>query len=134
MAQDLDTQVLALRADVVATALEREAVLLDLQTKYFYTVNSSGWAITQLFESGCTRADALKHTEIWGASNGDAAAVESFIASLISEKLIEPGAAPAPNNDITFDGPWRAPSLDKHKEPLQRVMISAFDPTLPLAE
>ena len=46
---------LVLSAEVVATVLENEAVLLDLRTKYFYSVNASGWAIAQLFESGTTR-------------------------------------------------------------------------------
>ena len=40
---------LTLRPDVVATVLEDGAVLLDLETKYFYSVNPSGWAILQLF-------------------------------------------------------------------------------------
>jgi len=134
VAQNSNTQILALRPDVVATALEHEAVLLDLQTKYFYTVNSSGWAITQLFESGSTPADVVRRTENWGAANGDAAAVESFIGKLIAEKLIEPASDAPTDAEVTFDGEWRAPSIDKHKEPLQRMMISAFDPTLPLAE
>jgi hypothetical protein len=119
----------------VATALEREAVLLDLQTKYFYSVNSSGWAITQLFESGSTHAEALRRAREWGASNGDIDAVNAFIGRLVSEKLVEPATAASSDDvEVTFEGEWHAPTVDKHKEPLQRVMISAFDPTLPLAE
>jgi hypothetical protein len=33
-----------------------------------------------------------------------------------------------------LNGGWRPPTIDKHREPLQRIVISAFDPTLPLAE
>ncbi len=29
---------------------------------------------------------------------------------------------------------WVAPELSKHDEPLQRIMVSAFDPGMPLAE
>ena len=134
MVTDSQAQTLALRPDVVATALEREAVLLDLETKYFYSVNRPGWAITQLFESGSTRENAVHRAAEWGASSTELDAVEAFVGRLIAEKLVQPQVTPGIDADVTFEGEWTAPVIDKHKEPLQRVMISAFDPTLPLAE
>lgn len=123
-----------LRPDVVVTMLEREAVVLDLETKYFYSVNHPGWAIMQLFESGATRATARERSTAWGASNSDLDEVNAFIERLASERLVIPGAADDIGSDVTFEGDWATPSIEKHKEPLQRVMVSAFDPTLPLAE
>ena len=126
-------QTLILRPDVVVTTLEGGAVLLDLKTKYFYSVNESGWAITQLFETGTTPADVLTRSTAWGA-NGTLDSVSAFVERMAAEGLLTSGvdAATPPQSDFT--GEWTPPSLEKHKEPLQRVMISAFDPTLPLAE
>jgi len=133
MGSESNTEILVLRSDVVVTALEQEAVLLDLETKYFYSVNPSGWAITQLFEAGATREEARTRASAWGA-NGSTAEVDAFIERLVAEKLVAAGDTPAFEAEVTFDGAWTVPTIDKHKEPLQRVMVSAFDPTLPLAE
>lgn len=126
-----NNEILALRDDVVVTTLEREAVLLDLETKYFYSVNPSGWAITQLFENGATRTGALEQSTAWAE---DTAAVAAFIERLVAERLITSGNGIVPGGSVVFDGQWSSPTIEKHREPLQRVMVSAFDPTLPLAE
>ncbi len=126
--------VLTLRPDVVVTTLEREAVLLDLETKYFYSVNASGWAITQLFEAGATQTQVCERCRAWGADDPALAAVAAFVERLISENLVHANGGATALADPTYEGAWSAPTLEKHKEPLQRVMISAFDPTLPLAE
>ena len=130
--RDLD-QPLILRPDVVVTTLEGGAVLLDLKTKYFYSVNESGWAITQLFESGATPATVRERSAAWGA-NGSLDSVTSFVERMAAEGLLTSAVEPAAPPESDFTGKWTPPSLEKHKEPLQRVMISAFDPTLPLAE
>ncbi len=121
-----------LRPDVVATVLEDGAVLLDLETKYFYSVNQSGWAILQLFEIGATKQQAETQSRAWGAPEMDG--VATFLKTLTDENLITAldQATDAPSIDWT--GAWTSPTIEKHREPLQRIMISAFDPTLPLAE
>lgn len=124
---------LILRPDVVVTTLAGGAVLLDLKTKYFYSVNESGWAITQLFETGATPADVHARSTAWGA-NGTIDSVTAFVERMVEEGLLTSTDHPAGPAESTFAGEWTAPSVEKHKEPLQRVMISAFDPTLPLAE
>jgi len=126
-------ETLILPPTVVVTTLEGGAVLLDLQTKYFYSVNESGWAITQLFETGTTVDHACERAASWGA-NGTLDSVTEFINRLAAEGLLTPGPASTGQPESTFSGPWTPPLVEKHKEPLQRVMISAFDPTLPLAE
>lgn len=125
---------LILRPDVVVTTLEHEAVLLDLETKYFYSVNHSGWAITQLFETGATRELAQERIAEWGAGSNDLDAAYLFIDRLFSERLIAPGESQGPGPEVTFEGSWSRPTIEKHKQPLHQVMVSAFDPTLPLAE
>ena len=124
---------LILRPDVVVTTLEGGAVLLDLKTKYFYSVNESGWAITQLLETGATPAEVREVSAAWGA-NGSLDSVTAFVERMAAEGLLTQAARPGTPAASDFAGKWSAPSVEKHKEPLQRVMISAFDPTLPLAE
>lgn len=126
-------EILILPPNVVVTTLEGGAVLLDLHSKYFYSVNESGWAITQLFEAGATRAHARERSAAWGA-NGTLDSVTAFIDRLTAEGLLMSTTDSTAPTESNFFGEWTPPVVEKHKEPLQRVMISAFDPTLPLAE
>lgn len=126
---------LSLRPDVVATVLDDGAVLLDLETKYFYSVNQSGWVVLQLFESGATPDDVMSRCHASGATTPEAAvALGAFIDTLITERLISANGQTSAPPSIVWPGAWSAPTIEKHREPLQRIMSSAFDPTLPLAE
>jgi hypothetical protein len=127
-------QALMLRPDVVVTVLEHEAVLLDLETKYFYSVNTSGWAIVQLFETGATLDHVRTQSQSWGAGTADAGAIARLVDVLISDRLVTIAAQPVSLNGVAFEGTWTSPTIEKHREPLQRIVVSAFDPTLPLAE
>jgi len=127
-------EILMLRPDVVVTTLESEAVFLDLETKYFYSTNLSGWAITQLFECGATRAQVEEQCRSWAVTEEQKTVVAGFVQYLISERLIAPSRSPRPQAAVELPTQWETPKIEKYKEPLQRIMISAFDPTLPLAE
>ena len=127
-------EALILRPDVVATTLENEAVLLDLQTKFFYSLNASAWAIAQLFEAGATREQVEDRCRGWGIEDERLGDVALFVDRLVEEKLVAPAANGNEPPEVVFAGEWVKPVVEKHKEPLQRIMISAFDPTLPLAE
>jgi len=129
-----ETPVLALRPDVVVTVLEDEAVLLDLETKYFYTVNATGWAIVQLFEQGTTRAGIFERCHGWGAGSDAAESIARFVDVIAAERLAVPSSAVESSAAVTAPRAWVPPIIEKHKEPLQRVMVSAFDPSMPLAE
>ena len=124
---------LALRPDVVVTVLDEGAVLLDLESKYFYSANGGAWGIVQMFENGASPEQVSAQCRVWGASEDDMQAVASVLATLHGEGLLEecPSAAPAvPATEIR----WSRPTLEKHREPLQKIMVSAFDPSIPLAE
>jgi hypothetical protein len=123
-----------LRMDVVASVLEDGAVLLDLETKYFYLVNPSGWAIIQMFETGCSIDKVISHCPEWSGTNQTDPAVLDFIEALVDENLIEISEQIIPGEEVTFKATWEAPTIEKQKEPLQKIMTSAFDPTMPLAE
>ena len=123
---------LALRSDVVATVLDDGAVLLDLESKYFYALNRSGWALIQLFETGSTVDDVIRRCRDWSGGNGRADA-EQVVAFLVEEGLVEPCPGPV-TADVEPPRPWTKPTIEKQAEPLQKVIVSAFDPSIPLAE
>ena len=122
-----------LRPDVVATVLDHGALLLDLESKYFYLLNTPGWSVVQLFEEGSTISHAVARAGAWGASEADRAGVADMIERMIAERLLEAAADPA-NTDGDAPPEWQPVSLERQAEPLQRVIVSAFDPSIPLAE
>ena len=128
----VDTATLGLRSDVVATVLEDGAVLLDLQTKYFYALNPSGWSIVQHFEAGSTTATVEAVARSCGAP--DDGAVRAFVSALDAYGLLETTSAPTDSDAQAVPGTWAAPTIERQPEPLQRVLVSAFDPSIPLAE
>ena len=123
-----------LRPDVVVTVLNDGAVMLDLQTKFFFSVNASAWAITEMFEAGATQQEVREACARWGAVNGDHKVVDAMIGQMINEGLVKPAEVSTPPVQAAALAAWAAPTLLKHREPLQRIMVSAFDPGLPLAE
>ncbi len=122
-----------LRDDVVATVLDHGALLLDLDSKYFYLLNPSGWAVTQLFEDGATLDHAVSRAHTWGAPDSDLPGVRSTLVAMIAEHLLEPADAPA-NAAGEAPGTWEPVRFERQAEPLQKVIVSAFDPSIPLAE
>ena len=129
-----DAEVMTLRPDVVSTVLDQGAVLLDLETKYFYTVNASGWAVLKMLELGVSRRQIAAQCLGWGMPEAQQADLERFLNRLQSERLIEAGGGSGAPQSHALEGPWCPPEIEKQKEPLQRIMASAFDPSLPLAE
>jgi hypothetical protein len=122
-----------LRADVVATVLDHGALLLDLDSKYFYLLNPSGWAVAQLFEDGATVDHVLERSRAWGASEGDLDGVRDQIRKMSAEGLLESAATPL-NTVGEGVAAWEPVSFERQPEPLQKVIVSAFDPSIPLAE
>ena len=125
--------VLALRPDVVATVLDDAAVLLDLETKYFYQLNASGWALVQLFEAGASTDDVEAQAKRWGAP---ATETRRFIDELCAARLLEPidDEPIASESGIVPPQPWTPPTVERQAEPLHQVIVSAFDPSIPMAE
>lgn len=125
---------LAFRPDVVATLLDDGAVLLDLETKYFYELNRTGWDVASLFERGASEESVLEQCRAWGAPEADEDAIRAVIAALCNDGLVEgvldAAAAPAP----AASGAWVPPTIERQAEPLQKIIISAFDPSVPLVE
>ncbi|MFL5674879.1 MAG: hypothetical protein ACJ779_07725 [Chloroflexota bacterium] len=133
MGSDGNGQTWALRPDVVATVLDHGALLLDLDSKYFYLLNPTGWSLVSLFEVGATDDHALARCHAWGAPGSDEAAIRTAIDSLRDAALIEPVDPVAPV-DGSAPTRWQPITIERQAQPLQRVITSAFDPSIPLAE
>jgi hypothetical protein len=125
---------IGLRDDVVSTIIDDGAMLLDLRTKYFFSLNPSGAAILELIEAGATRQEVLDACTDWGMPIDQAPMVDAFLDALARDDLIEVGVDGGPASAAPLAGDWLPPSVEKQREPLQRIMASAFDPSLPLAE
>lgn len=134
METQIDNHCWKLRPDVVATVLNEGAVMLDLESKFFFSANSSAWAIAEMFEAGATRHDVHRACEQWGAEAQHKPAIDGIIQQMVSEGLIQPAQTVSASFGATGVKTWVLPTLLKHREPLQRIMVSAFDPGLPLAE
>lgn len=134
METQTDNHCWKLRPDVVATVLNEGAVMLDLESKFFFSANPSAWAIAEMFEVGATKDEVYKACEQWGATPEHKAAIDGIIQLMASEGLIKPAEGAGAGMATAGVKTWILPTLTKHQEPLQRVMVSAFDPGLPLAE
>jgi hypothetical protein len=125
------------RPDVVVTLLDEGAVLLDLDSKFFYRLNRTGWAIAQLFESGANIAQVRDRCAQLGAQPSDTQAIDNLFQALSNDHLIQPvdeQADPVDAPQSVSTDPWVPPTIERQAEPLQRVIISAFDPSVPLVE
>lgn len=127
-----NSSLMSLRSTISAGVLDDGAVLLDLESKYFYVVNATGWAITRLFESGASVDDVLHAADRWGAPDDES--ICAFVARMREFDLLEPAGSPEAAAQVPWSGPWTTPTIERQAEPLQNVMVTAFDPSIPLAE
>lgn len=124
---------IALSPALVATVIEDGAVLLDLESKYFYSLNASGWAIVQIFEStGASLDRILSQCRRWGATDDDE--IRTFLVRLAEKRIVEIAVDSDEREQPYFGGAWEKPALTCHEQPLLSIIKSAFDPNIPLAE
>jgi len=134
LAPALLKQTFTIPAHVVSTVIDDGAILLDLETKYFYRVNASGWAIAQLLENGATLPHVIDQCRRWGAEEHQNSTISDFIELLLKENVVAATHDTPDDSAVEFAGTWTPPSVERQAEPLHRVIISAFDPSIPLAE
>ena len=125
---------LALSPDVVVTPLDDGALLLHLDSKFFYSINLPGWGILQLLEAGVTLPEILSTCTDWGAKQSDQDAIQKYLDELIDNHLAGYFEGKKTGQPVQFAGKWQAPMVERHDEPLERIVTSAFDPSVPLAE
>jgi hypothetical protein len=128
---------LDLNPDVVCSPLDDGGVLFDLATKQYFALNASALAIWKYLEDGGSIGAVEAALR---SASAPAPGVAEFARALVDHQLatvapagvspIEPQPAPRPQ----LPRPWVAPSLSPHGRPLAQVILSPFDPTVPIPE
>jgi hypothetical protein len=134
---------ISLNPDVVCSVLDSGGVLLDLETKQYFALNSTGLLLWQFLEDGGSLA-ALGGGAAAGPrrlSAPHAVDLDAFARSLIAHGL---AIAEAPNGGRAegsprgvpppLPDPWVPPTVVPHGRPLSQVILSPFDPTVPIPE
>lgn len=139
-------EALSKHPEVVCTELEEGAVLLNLETRSYYSLDRVGLDIWNLIDSADSAAElANRLVQRYDAGDEDPQMlVDAFLERLRSEALIvaSEGASEPPPSYASMPAdppegakaPLTAPLLSKHDEPLHEVPLHPFDPQLPLAE
>ncbi len=134
---------LARNPEVVATELEDGAVLLNMESRLYYSLNDTGLELWRSLESAERQEDLTKLLlQRYDVDEEPAQrSISRFVEELQQEGLVRPApdeAAPAAPMGATsapdVKRPFTEPALVKHDEPLHDVATSPFDPQLPLAE
>lgn len=133
----------ALNPDVVCSPLADGAVLFDLSSKQYYALNATGMLVWQWLEDGapidvCVATLEQRYPDV----GRDAFGVREFGSKLEDLGLAErgfapPGSAPAPDAggaSPALPPSWARPDVTPHGRPLSKVILSPFDPTVPVPE
>ena len=122
--------------DVVCSSLQDGGVLLDLTTKQYYALNQTGLLVWQHLEDGGSLLHL--HSALAAAEpRADALGLEAFAALLLQHGLAEPAATAGGDAALplpALPAAWAAPTVVPHGKPLSQVILSPFDPTVPIPE
>lgn len=129
--------------EVVATEIEGGAVLLNLESRLYYSLNETGLEVWRHAESA---AGAEGLGRFVAASFDVDERVAAAAAARLLDELVRAGLLVETNEEVELSAaaepdraggarrPYREPQLIQHDEPLYEVTTTAFDPQLPLAE
>jgi len=113
------------------------AILFDLNTKQYYSLGASATAAWTHLENGGNLADleAALAAVTQPAAGPDPYGLREFVSYLLGQKLVEPASPPA-TSGIAPELPatWSHPKVEPHGNPLSEVILSPFDPTVPIPE
>jgi Coenzyme PQQ synthesis protein D (PqqD) len=132
---------LARNPDVECTELEDGAVLLNMETRLYYSLNQVGLELWDAIDA----ADGPEQvaSRVAGAFRVDDQtaldAVSRFVPALERERLVVPSTergVATTREPESQDGQrtFEEPQLIKHDEPLHEAVAAPFDAQLPLAE
>lgn len=112
---------------VVSETVDREVVMIHLDSGNYYSLRSTGALIWDALERGATVhsiTTALDSTSHNGADIG--AVVGSFVDELMSEQLIVPAADSVPSSSATVDltlEPFEPPMLEKYTDMQHLILL-----------
>jgi hypothetical protein len=130
--------------EVVYSEMEDGAVLLNLESRFYYSLDAAGLEVWKAVDEAAGPADLVRAllTRFDATEDVADARVRQFVAALQAERLVLPAEASEAGSQrakpaTVADGrrpPLTGPSLVKHAEPLHEMSPHPFDPQLPLAE
>jgi hypothetical protein len=112
---------------VVSETVDREVVMIHLDTGNYYSLRNTGALIWDALERGASVASiaaALDATSNNGADIG--AVVGTFVDELISEELIVRADDAPPRTSATVEhppGPFELPVLEKYTDMQQLILL-----------
>ena len=137
----MGTDRLAKNPAVVCTELEDGAVLLNMETRLYYSLNEVGREVWRWLGTIADDEIASVLSQRYEVSREDAQdAVTNYLVKLKEEQLAARAkdgtpVDPTPSRAASDEKhPFTLPELARHDEPLHEVSMSPFDPQLPLAE
>jgi hypothetical protein len=130
--------------EVIYTELEDGAVLLNMESGFYYSLDVVGVEVWRLIEpaNGAAEIGTALTTMFDVSAERATAAVARFVSALLEERLVLPAEHASAVASEAWGGPrtsaktrpFSDPVLLKHDEPLNQVSLHPFDPQLPLAE
>jgi hypothetical protein len=130
---------LAKNSEVVSTELEDGAVLLNMETRLYYSLNDAGLEIWRRIGAASSEQELV--TSLAGLFDAEEERVQEIVARFVPElereRLVVPRLEGQPVStwpELNGTKALQEPELVKHDEPLHEVPVSPFDPQLPLAE
>jgi hypothetical protein len=130
--------------EVVYSEMEDGAVLLNLESRFYYSLDAAGLEVWRSIEEAADVVDLRRALLArFDASEEEAdARIRQFVSELQGERLVIPAepssSAPQASRPPSPKGhqrpPLAGPALIKHDEPLHEMSQHPFDPQLPLAE
>lgn len=130
---------ITLNPDVVCSILQDGGVLLDLETKQYFALNLTGVLVWQHLEDGGS-LEALHRAVLSSAAiaPGLDTGLDAFATALVEHGLAIHAPESTPSTSQVpapaLSGAWVAPSVTPHGRPLSQVILSPFDPTVPIPE
>jgi hypothetical protein len=123
--------------DVVCSPLDDGGVLLDLRTKQYFALNATGLFVWQLLEDGGS-LEALGAALVASGVADGFTGLAGFEGMLLEHGLVLASAGSGAAGDApsvpALPPSWTAPRLTPHGRPLAEVILSPFDPTVPVPE
>jgi hypothetical protein len=133
-----DPRSLAVNPDVVCSPLAEGGVLFNLSTKQYFAVNPTGLLVWQYFEEGGGIDQLVQRLvdRYPGGSDPAAFGVREFAARLVGLGLADAadGGSNPRADGLSLPPAWMTPEVTPHGQPLSKVILSPFDPTVPIPE
>jgi hypothetical protein len=122
--------------DVLFSDLGEGGILFDLNTKQYFSLSPSAATAWNYLDAGGSLAELeaglAAHTP--SGDGTDPYGLRSFAALLSQHRLVEAGQPAGPAPLPTVPAVWERPRAEEHGNPLSEVILSPFDPTVPIPE